>query len=238
MTAILFITGTDTGVGKTQVTAGIAASLGMSYSIWKPIQTGTLVGSPDADSYRLKKGSGTVQREEDIVSLTLPDPLAPWMAAERAGQPIDYRALVTEGQRRKNAAGIFLVEGAGGLAVPITANKLMSSLAADLGLRILLVARPTLGTVNHTLLSIFYAKQQGLDIAGVILNGYHDADDPALAENVQMIEHYGGVPVIGKLPWFPCTASTEEEWTSWREQWRKIVCATVDIPKLCRIQKE
>lgn len=232
MTTILFITGTDTGVGKTQVTAGIAASLRGSYSLWKPIQTGTTLGSTDADSYRLKYGSGTDQREEDIVSITLPDPLAPWMAAERASQSIDYQALVLEGQRRKKEARILLVEGAGGLAVPLTDNKLIVNLTVDLGLRILLVARPTLGTVNHTLLSISYAKQHGLQIAGIILNGYLSLEDPALAENVQMIEHYGGIPVIGTLPWFPCTASTEEEWILWREKWSKIVSSSVDIPRI------
>jgi dethiobiotin synthetase len=253
VTEILFITGTDTGVGKTQVTAGIAAAIWSSRNptqrsrrqssqqdltrlaiphIWKPVQTGTALGSPDADSYRLKLGSGTTQAEEDIVSHTFPDPLAPWMAAERAGQPIDYRALIKEGLLRKAAADIFLVEGAGGLAVPITTDKLMMHLAVDLALRVLIVSRPTLGTVNHTLLSIEYAKQQGLEIAGVILNGYRDAGDASLQENARMIEHFSGISVIGKLPWFPCTSTTELEWELWREQWGQIVADSVDISKL------
>jgi dethiobiotin synthetase len=211
----LFITGTDTGVGKTSVTAGLAAVLrevvpmreGYSVGnvqVWKPVQTGIpSAEAPESDSYRLRKEGGLAQQERDIATLTLPDPLAPWMAARRIGETIDVDALLAEGRSRLSAGDFLLIEGAGGLAVPLTERHLVADLAAGLGLPLLIVARPGLGTVNHTLLTVAAAKQSGIPIAGIVLNGYKhtDTDMPAVRENAEMIETFSGIPVVGLLPW-------------------------------------
>ncbi len=239
----IFITGTDTGVGKTQVASGLALALQRrlesavpllqrGVQLWKPVQTGVHPGDPEADSYRLWMGSGCSQLESEITTITLPDPLAPWMAAGRAGTEIDYEALVEEGRRRINQAGCLIVEGAGGLAVPLTGNKLIGHLAQQLGLPVVLIARTGLGTVNHTLLSLSYAKMLGIRVAGVILNGYKDRTDRSLHENVTMIEQFGGVPVIGKLPWFPCDMKEPAEWVAWRVKWAEIIEEHVDLGSL------
>ncbi len=228
-----FVTGTDTGVGKTQVTAGLAAALqdAVRASVWKPVQTGVAVGDEEADSHVLKKVAGLTVSEQELVSVTLPDPLAPWMAAERAKTMIEYDDLIRSGKRKLAASDYLLVEGAGGLAVPLTSCHLMSDLARDLGLAVLIVARAGLGTVNHTLLSVSYARKSGLSVLGVILNGYPDQADPALHENKRMIEHFGGVEVIGMLPWLPQPAANAD-FEHWRKSWVKIIGNKVDLSKL------
>lgn len=211
----LFITGTDTGVGKTRVTAGMAAALRRlslegrlsvgELQVWKPVQTGVLSAADrDADSFRLAAEGGlTRQSARDIATLTYPEPLAPWMAARRAGETIDYAALLAEGRRRMSGGSFLLAEGAGGIAVPLTETKLVAHLAADLGLPALIVARTGLGTVNHTLLTVALARQYGIRVAGVVLNetSVHDAPDRhSIEENAEMIAGFGDVPVVGVLP--------------------------------------
>lgn len=250
----LFITGTDTSVGKTQVTAGLAAVLQQRLNrivttkseddtplgfaqhqqvrLWKPVQSGTAVGSLDADSYRLWKGSGLLGTEADIVTHTFAEPLAPWIAAQYANDPIDYNELVAEGQRRIAQSGILLIEGAGGLFVPLTDSKLIVDLACDLKLPILLIARPSLGTVNHTLLTLSYAAQAGLDVVGVIFNGCLAENEVQINDNAMMIEQFSGVPVIGKLPWLSHDNWDEQGWLDWRRTWCELIERHVQLDGL------
>jgi dethiobiotin synthetase len=173
--------------------------------VWKPVQTGVVsAGHCDADSFRLAVEGGLTQKPRDIATLTYAEPLAPWMAARRAGETIDYAALLADGRRRLGDGDFLLVEGAGGLAVPITKTKLIAHLAAELGLPVLIVARAGLGTVNHTLLTVALARNSGIRVAGVVLNGaaaHTEADRLSVEENAEMIAAFGEVPVVGTLPW-------------------------------------
>jgi dethiobiotin synthetase len=232
----IFVTGTDTGVGKTFVTAGIAAilnaELARGVSIWKPVQSGAVLGNPGSDSYRLKMGSGVDQAESNVATLSFKAPLAPWIAAENEGKGIDFTALVEEGKRRLKDSKFLVVEGAGGLAVPLTEKETITTLAQELRLPVLIVARPGLGTVNHTVLTISYAQQMGLKVLGVIMNNYHPNEEADLADNAMMIEHLSGVSVIGKLPHFPFNVEQEEDWEEWRKRWVSIMEENVDISKI------
>lgn len=228
----LFVTGTDTNVGKTLVTAALAAytsrKLGVTSNpqqIWKPVQSGARLGDPDADSYRLAYGSGLPQTEAETVTITLREPLAPWVAAEREGTTIDWSVLVNEGRRRLAQGGPLLVEGAGGLLVPLTEEHTVADLAAEMGLPLLIVARAKLGTVNHTLMTVECARSRGLDIAGVILNGYEEENDPAIAEQVRMIETFGATSVWAVLPWMTSAQwpSDPIEWDMWRDLWTRLL---------------
>lgn len=238
-----FVTGTDTGVGKTRVTAGLAAVIRQRLStdralggaaeqevhVWKPVQTGVpSPDSPEADSMQLKIEGKLSQPVETISTHTFTEPLAPWMAARRCGQSIDYASLLGDGLSRLGSGRLVLVEGAGGLAVPLTEHKLIAHLAADLGLPLLIVARPGLGTVNHTLLTIAMAKQFGIPVAGVILNGYGEGQPgrQALEENAEMIEAFGDVRVLGKLPWIELPNQTETA------QWADTLESHIDIDLL------
>ncbi|MDP5274962.1 dethiobiotin synthase [Chengkuizengella axinellae] len=233
----LFITATDTDVGKTEVAAALAAFIKSkseheNVNLWKPVQSGVIIGDPNADSYRLLHGSGLDQQEKDIATYTFPKPLAPWVAAKREGKEIDFSVLVEEGLKRLENSDFLITEGAGGLIVPIAENKTIADLASELKLPLIIVARAGLGTVNHTCLSISYARTMGLEVKGVILNGYLNGNDPALKENITMIENFGRVPVLGKLPWLDFENEQGIDWTARRQQWMNLIEKHLDLKLL------
>ncbi|MCI3918670.1 dethiobiotin synthase [Paenibacillus sp. TRM 82003] len=234
----LFVTGTDTGVGKTVVASVLAPAIarrlhaGARVALWKPVQTGAAEGSPQADSNRLVSGSGLPIDEPDISTYTFPDPVVPWMAAQREGSRISFAQLTEEGRERLNANDYTVVEGSGGLAVPLTDRHLTGDLAAALDLPLLIVARPGVGSVNHTLLTLAYARGLGLRPIGVVLNGYREGMADIMLENAMMIERFGDVPIVGKLPWLPAVPTSPEDWDDWRERWAEIVDADVDVERL------
>lgn len=233
----LLITATDTGVGKTQFTAALASWLTIyhpqsGYQLWKPVQTGTVLGAPDADSYRLYQASHRHIPEAELVDYTFPDPLAPWIAAEKQCRPIDFDALMESGLLKSEQSDVFIVEGAGGLLVPLTDRDMLIDLAANMELSCCIVARPGLGTVNHTLLTIKQAQLAGISVLGVVFNGCKDLDAPELQQNKWMIEQFSDVPVIGMLPWHELPTETEEDWRHWRSYWAESVEQHIDTTLL------
>lgn len=200
----LFVAGTDTEVGKTVVTGGLAAALrvdGLDLGVWKPVQSGGKT-EEERDSYRLRTLSGVADACDEIAPFSFPAPLTPLLAAEAAGVSLSLERIISSGQPLKRRHDALLVEGAGGLAVPLTRNEMMIDLAARLGMPLLLVGRAGLGTINHTLLSVEYARQRGITVAGVILNGCRTGDgDRSVESNAAMIERFGDVPVLGQIPW-------------------------------------
>jgi dethiobiotin synthetase len=197
-----FVVGTDTGVGKTVVTAGLAlafAARGLSVGVAKPVQSGQLALDPDGDAMQLKRLAGLPQDASDIVRHAFAEPLAPLVAARRAGVAVHPSELVEFVRHVAAGRDVVLVEGAGGLLVPIAESWTIADLAVALGLPVLIVARAGLGTVNHTLLTLRVAEAEGLVCAGVVLNG--NGDDASVPTNAGLIESFGGVPVLGRLPW-------------------------------------
>jgi len=202
-----FITGTDTGVGKTAVTAGLAANLkhrGFNVGIMKPFQTGcmeTSYGRVSVDAFFAMQVAGITDPMNIVNPYSLEPPLAPRIAAELTGGNIDIDKISLAYRELCKRHDFMLVEGAGGIMVPITGRYLMADLAILLDLPVLIVARPGLGTVNHTLLTIEYAKSKGLQIAGIIINGLDKAEtDPAEKTNPGLIEELSGIPVVGLIP--------------------------------------
>lgn len=203
----LFIAGTDTGVGKTIVAAGLVAALrarGEQIGVWKPVQSGTSQHDPDSDGCRLTRLSGVTDRVEEVAPLSFSAPLTPVLAAEKEGVVLTLSQVIEAGLPLTNRHSALIVEGAGGLAAPLTENELVADLIIALKLPMLLVARPGLGTINHTLLSLFFARRHNIPVAGVIINGYRDAEtisDESLYTNAEMIKKYGNVDILGKIPW-------------------------------------
>jgi dethiobiotin synthase len=199
----LFVTGTDTGVGKTVVSAALLLRYRSRFPMcyWKPIQTGIEQDDDTADVRRLA-ACGPLEVRDDGVRLRRP--VSPHLAARLADVRIDLDAI---GALGSNGLARWLVEGAGGVLVPITEAHLMIDLMTRLALPVVVVARSTLGTINHTLLTLEALKSRGLLVAGVVMVGAPDS------ENRQAIESYGRTRVLGELPPLsPLTTGTLEAW--------------------------
>jgi dethiobiotin synthase len=181
-----FITGTDTGVGKTVVSALLCSVLDAIY--WKPIQTGVRQGTDSKTVMRLAKLSRDRVLPE---AYRFSPPVSPHVAAFRAGVHISLRNIR---RPRLAAPGNLIVEGAGGVLVPINNTQFMTDLMRHLNLPVLLVTRTSLGTINHTLLSLAALRNAKLNIQGVIMVGKLNHD------NREAIEHYGETPVLGTVP--------------------------------------
>lgn len=182
----LFVTGTDTGVGKTLVSALLCAALDGVY--WKPIQTGA---SEDSDR-RTVMELAELDAERTIPECYLFNPpVSPHLAAEWAGAMIDLTRI-----RRPEAklSGPLIVEGAGGVMVPVNDREFMLDLMCRLALPVVVVARSALGTVNHSLLTLGALERAGLTVNGVIVVGTPNRD------NERAIERYGCAPILGRVP--------------------------------------
>jgi dethiobiotin synthetase len=203
----LFITGTDTGVGKTVATAAIAAALrseGVKAGVWKPVQSGERRGCGRTDAERLIRAAGLDEQEHEVCALSFDASLAPAVAAAQEGVQLHMNDIVASGQKLFEAYSLMLVEGAGGAAVPLTECETVCDLMERLDMPVLIVARSGLGTVNHTLLTAHMLRGRGIKVAGVLLNdgavGVAD-DDDSIRLNASLIEQYGdGLKVLGRLP--------------------------------------
>ncbi len=184
MSGALIVTGTDTGIGKTVVAAGLAAALGAFY--WKPIQAGTEEGTDSQTAQSLGVPAAHILPEAYRLSL----PASPHLAAQHEGIALDPERLALPPQRP------LIVEGAGGLMVPLRRDPpwLMIDQFAAWTMPVLLVARTGLGTINHSLLSIAALRARGIVIAGMLFVG------EAHAENESVVPALGEVPGFGRLP--------------------------------------
>ncbi|MGI9554014.1 MAG: dethiobiotin synthase [Thermodesulfobacteriota bacterium] len=198
----ILITGTDTGVGKTVVTAALADCIiksGLEVNAVKPFQTGT-EETAVTDIEFVYRVLGRTFDIEKACPHRLKKPLSPFYAAKL--ENINYRKsdIVSTVENSMDENCINLVEGAGGLKVPITKNYYMSDFAKDMELKLIVAARPGLGTVNHTLLTIDHAKSQGLDIMGIVISGYPKRPDLAESTNIPQLAELTDIEILGIIP--------------------------------------
>ena len=204
----LFITGTDTGVGKTQAACLIArqaAQQGLRVGAYKPVCSGA-VRDPLGDRVwedieRLSAAINVPATRDDICPQRFLAPLAPPVAASREQRRVDAGLLRAGLACWQSRAELLVIEGAGGWFCPLTDTATFADLAAEFGFPILIVARPGLGTINHTLLTVDAIRRRGLRIAGVVCcETTADAGDPSTETNPGEIERRSGVPVFGTIP--------------------------------------
>jgi dethiobiotin synthetase len=197
----LFFTGTDTGVGKTFVTACVARLLrdqGHGVAVCKPVATGArrIGGTWESDdTAELAVAAGETDRRA-VTPWVFPDPVAPPVAARQCGAVLNLADLAAAVRRRARPGVAVLVEGVGGLLCPLTEDATVADLAADLGLPVVVVARRSLGTLNHTLLTVEVARRRGLPIAGVVVNETTPPEGLAEATNVAELRRLLPVPVL------------------------------------------
>ena len=224
-----FITGTDTGVGKTIISAALIKAvrmIGLKSCGMKPVETGCtkkkkfkvksshLGESPEAtklkvqnrdltphDGIFLKKIAGVNASLDLITPIRFENPLAPLTASEIEGRAVDPGTIKKAYQELSVEYDVMIVEGIGGLLVPLRKNYFVLDLASDLGLPVVVVARPGLGTINHTMLTVNYALKAGLPVAGIIINYTRPPEgSPAEVTNPGIIRQISSVPLLGVFP--------------------------------------
>lgn len=197
MPVIRFVTGTDTGIGKTIASAALALAeldAGRSVAYCKPVQTGVTTAEPgDADIVHEMAGIKVTE------CLRFPAPLAPAVAAELAGTTIDVDRLVGTVLDLAEPVDILLVEGAGGVLVPLAEGVTMVDLARLLSAELVIVTQPSLGTLNHTMLTLEAAAARNVQVGGLIVSMW--PDNPGITEQTNLERLAAMAPILGVVPY-------------------------------------
>lgn len=205
----LLVTGTDTGVGKTECAVRLVRGLvarGLSVGVMKPCETGVPDGPAGqlpagTDAARLLEASGSAADPADVRPFAYELPAAPTAAAAAVGTALDLPRLDASFERLRRAHDVVLVEGAGGLLVPLVGGFDFADLAARWRLPLVIVARSGLGTLNHTTLTVRHARARGLDVLGVVID---EADGPTSASDRANLAELAGLiaptPILAEIP--------------------------------------
>jgi len=203
----ILVTATDTGVGKTTVTAGLIRAMrmrGFSAAGMKPFTTGCPLRGDKLISEDAEIISEACEYEierELLAPVLFAEPLAPAAAARVNGKTVNIQAAIDAFNAICEKYDFVIVEGIGGLAVPLSDEMTVADFAKACGLDLVIVARRTLGTLNHTALTVEYARSKGLGIRGIILTGPPpDADDVSAPTNRSELERLTGIPVVATIP--------------------------------------
>src|SRR3954453_3451673 len=198
----VFVTGTDTEVGKSVVAAAICAAgvdQGLSVAVFKPVVTGLNESSGDwpADHELLPSVANAGQSPDDVSPYRYGPAVSPHLAGELSGEEIDPERLIGAAEAQAERGDALVVEGVGGLLVPLAGGYLGGDSAGELSLPVVIAARPGLGTISHSLLTIEAARAVALRIQAVVLTPWPNDPDDMLRSNMETIERFGEVPVIG-----------------------------------------
>ena len=203
-----FITGTNTNVGKTVVTACLANLLknqGENVGVMKPIETGVdpeCSSSANSDAKFLIEVTGVQDALEDVCPYRLKTPASPYQAAKIEGKELYLEKILERFRALQSKHSMMLVEGIGGLLVPITRRYNVTDLAIQMNLPLIIVSPIQIGILNHTLLTINAARQHGLKVAGVILNSVHEGELDTIEEKQgSLIEELSDTPILGTCPY-------------------------------------
>ncbi len=202
-----FITGTDTGVGKTVIAAAIIKALqagGINACGMKPVETGcSRVGGSlyPSDGMFLKKAARMDEGIHSVTPYSFENPVAPSLASETEGKSVNLPVIMKKFDALAKKYPAVIVEGVGGLLVPVKRDYFVLDLVKEMGLPLIVVSRPSLGTINHTLLTVKYAMKEHIEVAGVIINFSRPAEGTT-AENTSplVLQQFCPVPVLGVFP--------------------------------------
>ncbi len=202
----IFITGTDTEIGKTVVAGGLAAAFkaaGVNVGVMKPIASGGIEhkGRIVSEDAIFLKNAAQVDDALDLINpICLRHPLAPSVAAEIEGASIDLRQIDDVFAQLCQRHEFMVVEGVGGIAVPIRDDALVANMAQRFQLPLIVVARPNLGTINHTVLTVEFARSYNLEICGIVLNASQEGSKGLAEEtNPKELERLAHLPILGTV---------------------------------------
>lgn len=202
MSRSIFVTGTDTGIGKTLVACGIAAGMrerGVDVGVMKPVETGVGPAGP-LDAIALRTAAGVEDPLSEICPERFALAAAPAVAAAAEGRTVDLDAVRSAHARLGVRHPLLVVEGAGGLLVPVADQCSMADLAARLKAPLVVVARGALGTINHTWLTLEAAEHRGLEVLGVVISHCDGPLSEADAENLEALRRDLGSRLLGEVP--------------------------------------
>ena len=204
----IFVTGTDTGVGKTVITAALASwfrNQGIDIGVMKPVETGCHIrsGRRIGSDSQLLIASAQCKDDPDLVGpYRLMASLAPALAAKQEGISIDLGLIVKSYKKLCAQHAFMLVEGIGGLMVPLSHDKTVLDMVIALKLPLLVIASNRLGAINHTLLTLRHAHQSGIPVEGVILNRTQRRSDHAIRTNADFLTSLIEIPLLAEIPYF------------------------------------
>lgn len=200
-----FITATDTGVGKTTITAALAAVIkksGIDVGIMKPVATGIRqkIGFRSSDVSILYNAAKVTDPENEINPIFMPLPVSPYDASKILDLKFDKKIIFEQFTKLKNKHDMMLVEGIGGIMTPLARDYFVADLIRDLGLETIVVTRSTLGTLNHTMMTIKTCQDYSIPVKGILVNNYDENGGPAEKNSPTTIHEITGVLILGVLP--------------------------------------
>ena len=200
-----FITGTDTGVGKTAITAGIAGTLrkdGVNVGIMKPIASGypQKTGYKSSDVAILAEVAGIKDPEELINPVFLPVPTSPYDASKLLSLPIDIPLILTKFKKLLSMHDIVLIEGIGGIMTPITKKFFVADMIKAMAIETIIVTRATLGTLNHTIMTCKMCKDYDIHVRGLVINNFDEKGTAAEKNAPATLYELTGINILGVVP--------------------------------------
>jgi len=200
-----FVTGTDTGVGKTAITAGIAGSLrmlGINVGVMKPIATGyqQKTGYKSSDVTILAETAGVKEPEDLINPVFLSIPTSPYDASKLLSVPIDMPLILTKFKKLLSLHDVMLIEGIGGIMTPITKKFFVADMIKAMAIETIIVTRATLGTLNHTVMTCKMCKDYDIKVKGLVINNFDEKGTPAEKNAPTTLYELTGINIIGIIP--------------------------------------
>jgi len=210
-----FITGTDTGVGKTSITVGLAGSMhkiGVDVGVMKPIATGypNKTGFRSSDVTKLVEVTSIKDPENLINPVFLPLPTSPYDATKILELSVDMPLIFEQFKKLLSLHEILLVEGIGGIMTPITKNFFVADMIKGMGIDVIIVTRATIGTLNHTVMTCKICKDYGIKIRGLVINNFDEKGTPAEKNAPSTLYELTNIPILGTIPFIKDLNDTEK----------------------------
>ena len=210
-----FITGTDTGVGKTSITIGLAGAMrkiGIDAGVMKPIATGypNKTGFKSSDVAKLVEASSINDPENLINPVFLPLPTSPYDATKILELSVDMPLIFEQFKKLLALHEILLVEGIGGIMTPITKNFFVADMIKGMGIDAIIVTRATIGTLNHTVMTCKMCDDYGIKIRGLVINNFDEKGTPAEKNSPSTLYELTSIPILGTIPFIKDLNNTEK----------------------------